>query len=66
VNIGVKNERLDVHNGLAGDLISLGCYTLSTGKYSLTFLESSNRKFLDTENKGSTALEASVIVYQSN
>jgi len=37
VNIGVKNERIDVHNGLAEDLISLGCYTMSTGKYVLTF-----------------------------
>jgi hypothetical protein len=38
VNIGVKNERLDVHNGLAEDLISLGCYTMSTGKYLPTFV----------------------------
>jgi hypothetical protein len=66
MNIGVKNERLDFHSGLAEDLISLGCYTMSTGKYLPTLLESSNRRFLDTENKGSTALETSVIVYQSN
>jgi len=32
----------------------------------LRLLGSSKRRFLDTENKGSTALETSVIVYQSN
>lgn len=38
VNFGVKNERLDVHIGLAEDLISLGCYTMLTGKYLPTFV----------------------------
>ena len=38
MNIVVKNERLDFHSGLAEDLISLGCYTMLTGKYLATFV----------------------------
>jgi len=38
VNTGRKNEKLDVHSGLAENLISLGCYTTSTGKYLATFV----------------------------
>ena len=38
MNIGVKNDKLGVHSGLAEDLISLGCYTISTGKYLAMFV----------------------------